>query len=133
MPTYTPHVYRQQGATELVVTSGGYISIEDGGVINLESGGELQIAGTHLVTTGGGIALASLTSGAVTFPSAVTLSSAFKDVVETLTSAATTVRNYGFSVVTGNSSGETVMAMAAPVAGLHKYIAAVGTSVGATG
>jgi hypothetical protein len=36
--TYQPKVYRKQGGDELVVASGGAITVEDGGAINFPSG-----------------------------------------------------------------------------------------------
>lgn len=44
--SYEPKVYREQGASRLVVASGGSADVESGGEIDIESGGALKIAGT---------------------------------------------------------------------------------------
>lgn len=59
MPTYHPKVYKTSG----------------GDTLNIASGGELQIAGTAFITSGGGVNIGSLTSGDVTLPGALTVSS----------------------------------------------------------
>jgi hypothetical protein len=47
--TYQPKVYRKQGGDELVVASGGLVTLESGGIINVESGGAITIAAGGLV------------------------------------------------------------------------------------
>jgi hypothetical protein len=46
--SYAPKVYIKQGAEELVVASGGLVTVESGGTINLAAGGKLQQAGVNL-------------------------------------------------------------------------------------
>lgn len=87
--TYQPYVYRKQGGNELVIASGGTITIESGGYTS--------------------------------------------EPVQTLTSAdtATTVLNYGMSVLQATTTGPTYT-MAAPIVGLRKILAISHTSSGVT-
>jgi len=109
MATYSPKVYRQQGATELVVSSGGMIAVEDGGILNIEAGGALQIGGSAFITTGGNLAIGSLTSGNVTFPGKVTATSGIAASTAAITSGASfggaVSFTSGITATTGNFSG----------------------------
>ena len=51
--THAQGVYMQQGATELVVASGGAVTVESGGDVTIESGGDIN------AESGGSITLAS--------------------------------------------------------------------------
>ena len=106
MPTYSPKVYRQQGATEMVVSSGGLISVEDGGLLNIEAGGGLQIGGSAFVTTGGYVSL----------PSQVFLP------ILTASSGTVVLPTYGVSVIysSGTGTGPAGYTMAAAAAGQFK-------------
>lgn len=63
--TYSPKVYRQQGATRFVVASGGEIDIE--------TGGELKIAGTAVTATAAEINAAADASSRIVDATAATL------------------------------------------------------------
>lgn len=45
--SYETKVYKKQGGDELVVESGGVITIKDGGTLNVESGGIVEAGGTQ--------------------------------------------------------------------------------------
>lgn len=96
-PTYNPLTRRTCGGDEFEVASGG--------VLELNTGGALSMNGTNVITTGGGIALASLTSGDVTFPGAVTISSGLSVDVGSTFSSGVTIAGLGTF-----SSGITVAA-----------------------
>lgn len=64
--SYKPLVYKTSGGDVMVVTTGGVLNF---------TGGVLQIAGTAFITSGGGVNIASLTSGDVTYPGRVTATS----------------------------------------------------------
>lgn len=91
--TYSAKVYRKHGGAEMVVASGGAITVE--------SGGSVAISGTLSVASG----------AYITAP------------VQTLTSTqtATNVTNYGLTVLTGTSTSPTYT-LAAPVVGIPKQI-----------
>jgi hypothetical protein len=91
--SYNAKIYRKQGGNEMVVASGGTLTVE--------SGGAVAISGTISIASGGSIA------GPVQ-----TLSS---------TQTATNVTNYGLSVLTGTSTSPTYT-LAAPVVGVPKHI-----------
>ena len=132
MADYSPKVYRQQGATEMVVSSGGLVSIEDGGLLNVEAGGGLQIGGAAFITTGGDVALGSFTTGAVSFPAAVTavgalsMSSGIFLPILTASSGTVVLPTYGVSVIysSGTGTGPASFTMAAAAAGQLKGIVA---------
>lgn len=185
---HQPYTYRTSGGDQIQVTTGG--------VLNFASG-TLTIGANTLITSGGGVTLGSLTSGDVTMPGRLTLSSGinastaaitsgasfgggisattggfsssvsiaanltvtsgvnastgqfsgavtvvgaitgsggYREYVETATSSWSALTyNYGTSVVVGSSGGQVLLAMPAPVAGVHKYITCIDGTAGATG
>lgn len=109
--SYQPAIYRAQGGAELVLDSSGFgrgagtLTVKSGGTVNLESGAALNLAS--------GSALASP--------------------VQALGSSqtATTVTNFGLTVLTGTTTGPT-FTMAAPVVGYRKSLSLSHSSSGAT-
>jgi len=101
--SYQPGIYRKKGALELVVASGGAITVESGGSINVQSGG------TIAVSTGGYLS----------------------NTVQTVGSSATTISAHGVSLITATTLGPTYL-IANPVTGVAKYLVLVPTSSGAT-
>ncbi len=60
---FKPAVYRTSGGDQQVIASSGRMLIEAGGELDFVTGSRLEIAGTPFITSGGNIALGSLTSG----------------------------------------------------------------------
>lgn len=120
-------IYRQQDGNRLVVDSsgeidilsGGAIDVESGGDINVASGGEINLSGNLDILSGGYLNIAS--GGYWQLP------------VQTLTSTqtATSITNFGLTVLTGTTTGPTYT-MAAPVVGVTKHFSMTSTSSGAT-
>lgn len=111
---YQTYVYRSSGGDQLDVDSSGRIKIGSGGEIDILSGGRLEIAGTAFVTSGGNLAIGSLTSGNITTTGSITLTSGlnassgtFTNVVA-VTSGITALNvslTSGVTATTGNFSG----------------------------
>lgn len=109
--SYNAKVYRKQGGDELVVASGGKLTLESGSSFTLAS--DLELASGSKVSYAAG--------------------SYFQVPIQTLTSTqtATNITNFGLSVLTGTTTGPTYT-LAAPVVGLTKYLSLTHSSSGAT-
>lgn len=101
--TYNAKIYRKQGGNEMVVASGG--------VITVDSGASIAMSGTM-----------SFAAGAYTQVPIQTLTS---------TQTGTNVTNFGLTVLTGTTTGPT-FTLAAPVVGLQKTLSLTCSSSGAT-
>jgi len=119
--SYNAKVYRAQGAAELVITSSGTLTM--GGT--MASTGTLNISGTGNVASGGTLNVASGGTFAMATGSAVTLP------VQTAATSATVITNYGITNVTGTTAGPSFQ-IAAPAAGVFKFISLTATSSGVT-
>lgn len=95
--TYQPKVYRKQGGDELVVASGGAITLESGGSLTYQAGAYPVIPIQTLGTS----------------------------------QTATNITNFGLTRLTGTTTGPTYT-LAAPVAGVTKYLHLNATSSGVT-
>lgn len=93
--SYQPSVYKKQGNAELVVGSGGTITVESGGTIAAASGATVTFAAGSYIT----LPVQALAK----------------------TETATNVTNYGLSVLEGTSTSPTYT-LAAPVTGIMKTI-----------
>lgn len=112
-------IYKAQGGNRLVVDSSGELDVLSGGKIDVESGGEINLSGALDIESGGTVNFAS--GGYWTVP------------VQTLTTTqtATNITNFGFTLLTATTTGPT-FTLAAPVAGVTKFIALSASSSGAT-
>lgn len=120
-------VYRVQDGNRLVVDSSGELDILSGGKIDVESGGQVNVAGQIDIESGGALNIESGGSLAVASGGYWTVP------IQTLTSTqtATNVTNFGLTVLTGTTTGPTYT-LAAPVAGVTKFLSMTSSSSGAT-
>lgn len=130
--SYQPKVYRAQGGDSLVITSSGTLTLE--GRMDVSSGSSITIA------SGGGISLASGSSfscatameiasgGSVQWASG----SYFTLPVQTVTSTATQLTNFGLSLVQGTTTGPVYTIATPTAAGQWKSIVLSPTSSGVT-
>lgn len=99
--TYQPKIYKQQGGSNLTVTSSGTVTLE--GALTVSSGGSITYSsGSSLVVP-----------------------------VQTVSSSATTITNFGVSNITGTTAGPTYL-IANPGTGVPKWLNLAATSSGAT-
>lgn len=68
--SYTPKIYREQGAEKMVVASGGEIEVQSGGTLDIESGGSFKIAGTAMTATAAQLNTTKVESQSVLFTEA---------------------------------------------------------------
>lgn len=144
-PNYKPATYRSSGGDQFEIESSGRVLVKSGGEIDFVSGSRLEIAGTPFITSGGNIALGSLTSGDVTFPGKVTVANTFtlsSGFIRPYETPATGVANpllitgYGITQVWSSGAGSSagrLFTLPAPVAGVEKWVVCIkSTSTGPT-
>lgn len=100
-PTYGPKVYRDQGGDRMVIASGG----------------RLEVNGVDLISSGGQVDYSGQGQG-------------FKEYVESLTSSAAALVNYGISIV--RAATAVTLPLNAPSAGVAKWISAITTAASIT-
>lgn len=122
--TYQPGVYRSSGGDQLNISSGG--------VLKFESGGTFTLTGQAVNTTGAGTfdSVSSTGSSGTIAGGQVAANLGFKPFVQAVTSSAATLTAYGVSHL--KASTTLTMPLAAPSAGLEKWISVVTTGATVT-
>lgn len=109
--SYQPKIYRKQGAADLVVASGGTITVESGGSLTLEEGATAYETGETVASTATSLAAVgcSFVTGTTTGPvytlGAPTVVGQAKEICLTPTSSGATHRAVIYSGSTGRSFG----------------------------